>query len=322
MTWLLWQQQRRLVLLVGVALVAAAVFLGATGVSLENTYRRAIKACSASGHGCFDLSNTQFFGGSRLLDLVIAVGFLVPFVLGLFWGVPLVAREFEEGTHRLAWTQSVSRRHWLGVRLGWFVAAAAVVVAVLSALTTWWYGPINAVQFDRLGSAVFDSQGIAPVGYAIFGVVLGATVGALIRRTVAGMAVTFFVFAIVRYVIAEYLRPHLLSAQTVLVSLTGGGRGAPSASWVLSQTIVNASGRIVPLSNGSPAPGSIPLACRSIVYGKQLGACLDPHGFHYLVTYQPANRFWVLQGIEVAIFVAAAIGLAIFTLWWVAREDA
>ena len=38
---------------------------------------------------------------------------LLPALVGMFVGAPLLARELEHGTHRLAWTQSVTRRRWL-----------------------------------------------------------------------------------------------------------------------------------------------------------------------------------------------------------------
>ena len=41
-----------------------------------------------------------------------------PALIGMFWGAPLIARELETGTFRLAWTQSVSRIRWLLVKLG------------------------------------------------------------------------------------------------------------------------------------------------------------------------------------------------------------
>ena len=41
-----------------------------------------------------------------------------PALIGMFWGAPLVARELETGTFRLAWTQSVTRTRWLAVKLG------------------------------------------------------------------------------------------------------------------------------------------------------------------------------------------------------------
>ena len=68
------------------------------------------------------------------LDVLSRAGFaakagvaLSPFVLGLFLGVPLVAREIEARTAPIAWSLSRSRRRWLLQR------AAPVVVAVLLA---------------------------------------------------------------------------------------------------------------------------------------------------------------------------------------------
>jgi len=35
------------------------------------------------------------------------------------------------------------------------------------------------------------------------------------------------------------------------------------------------------------------------------------------VTYQPASRYWPLQGMETALFVVLALLLAGVTFWWV-----
>ena len=43
--------------------------------------------------------------------LVIAL----PAFVGMFWGAPLISREFETGTQALVWQQSVPRRRWLAV---------------------------------------------------------------------------------------------------------------------------------------------------------------------------------------------------------------
>jgi len=37
----------------------------------------------------------------------------LPLFLGMFIGVPLVAGELEQGTHRLAWTQGITRERWI-----------------------------------------------------------------------------------------------------------------------------------------------------------------------------------------------------------------
>jgi uncharacterized membrane protein len=38
---------------------------------------------------------------------------VVPGLVGVFWGAPLIAPELAAGTYRLAWTQSVTRTRWL-----------------------------------------------------------------------------------------------------------------------------------------------------------------------------------------------------------------
>ena len=42
--------------------------------------------------------------------------------------------------------------------------------------------------------------------------------------------------------------------------------------------------------------------------------------YHQLVTYQPASRYWELQGCEPAIFLGAALLLGGFCLWYVRRH--
>jgi hypothetical protein len=46
-------------------------------------------------------------------------------------------------------------------------------------------------------------------------------------------------------------------------------------------------------------------------------ACMRAHHIYNLAIYQPASRFWLLQGIETAIFGALAVALTAFTVWWV-----
>lgn len=38
------------------------------------------------------------------------------------------------------------------------------------------------------------------------------------------------------------------------------------------------------------------------------------------MTYQPARRYWVFQGYKTAIFLALALVVAGFCLWWVRRR--
>ena len=98
-----------------------------------------------------------------------------PSLIGMFWGAPLIARELETGTFRLAWTQSVSRMRWLLVKLGLVGLASAAVGGLLSLMVTWWYSPIDKVNQGRFGAAAFGLHGFVPAGYALFAFALGAT---------------------------------------------------------------------------------------------------------------------------------------------------
>ena len=57
---------------------------------------------------------------------------VAPALIGIFWGAPLVTRELEAGTFRLAWNQSVTRARWMAVKLG-LIGLAAMATAGCSA---------------------------------------------------------------------------------------------------------------------------------------------------------------------------------------------
>ena len=119
--------------------------------------------------------------------------------IGVFWGAPLIAREFETGTYRLAWTQSVTRTRWLAVKLGVVGLASIAVAGLLSLMVTWWSSPIDRVNADRFRLGIFAERDIVPIGYAAFAFALGVTAGLLIRRTLPAMAATLVAFVGARW---------------------------------------------------------------------------------------------------------------------------
>jgi hypothetical protein len=168
--WLSWRQLRIQAAAAAVGVAAAAIVLAVTGPHLADL----------SGN-VFD----QLTRGDRwLYNAGVVVLAVAPAVLGAFWGAPLVARELEAGTHRLVWTQSVTRRRWLATRLGLALLTAAVVMGVLALAVTWWAAPLDGLQSDTRGSlparltpVVFGMRGIVPVAYGVFAVALGVRPG-------------------------------------------------------------------------------------------------------------------------------------------------
>ena len=328
MTWLVWRQHR-VQFLAGAALLAAfAVVIVITGVQVASQYHSALAACAAN-HSCANLSSTLFLGSH-------AVGFLVimtlgaPLLVGLFWGAPLVATEAEAGTTQFAWMQSVTRRHWLTVKIGWMLLAAAVWGGVISALVTWWSGPDNAQQLDAFNPGRFDIMGLVPVAYSLFAVALGIAAGTLLRRVLPAMAVTLAGFIAVRAAIALWLRPHYMSAVTVFYKVTGGFT-PPGSYWRLTSGIVGPNGLAVDQNTNGAVLAGVPVTYlpASCIPPSARGAFTPPPSctralthFHGFLTYQPADRYWAFQGIEAGIFLVLAAALIAVTAVALLRHDA
>jgi ABC-type transport system involved in multi-copper enzyme maturation permease subunit len=175
-------------------LVIAAIVLAVTGLQLAHLYDSSAlatclgTACTKSA-ASFQNRAVSYASLGRFLGFVV-LG--VPAVIGLFWGAPLVAREIETHTDRLAWTQGVTRSRWIAVKLAVVGVASMAVTGLLSLMITWWASPIDKASMYRWSA--FDQRGIVPVAYAAFAFTLGVAAGAVIRRTLPAMAVALVVF--------------------------------------------------------------------------------------------------------------------------------
>src|SRR4051794_26885635 len=167
MIWLTWRQFRAQAVagLIGIAAVVAifaATRPALTGLARSTGYLGCTTGCADLAETFVDQAAGAFFGVLYYFGIILLFG--LPGLIGLFWGAPLVARELETGTHRLAWSQSVSRRRWLAVKLGGVGLATVAAAGASSVVITWW-----ASLLDQAGGwiqpSVFGSRGIVPIGY-------------------------------------------------------------------------------------------------------------------------------------------------------------
>ena len=222
MIWLTWRQLRTQTLVTAAMLALLAALLVATGLDLAGQYSSSgLSACNGQAACQSAASSFLSLVSGSPLDQVFYVGivltYVVPALIGMFWGAPLIARELETGTFRLAWNQSVSRTRWVLVKLGLIGLIAMATAGLLGWMTSWWASPIyraaaltGKVQ-SRITPLAFGAQGITPLGYAAFAFALGVTVGLLIRRTIPAMALTLAMFAFVQLAWPNWVRPHLIS---------------------------------------------------------------------------------------------------------------
>lgn len=325
------------------ALAIVAIVLAVTGPRLAHFYDAHVAGCQAAGN-CSGVTNT-FLGFYHVVQAGLGPILLVlPALIGIFWGAPLLAHELETGTFRLAWTQSQTRGRWLAVKLFLTGLAAMAAAGLLSLMVTWWFSPLDTYNANRFTPAMFGERGIVPIGYAAFAFAFGVAAGLLIRRTIPAMAATLAAYLAARLAMTYAIRPHLMTpVRAVRPFLASGPASGPSpADWVLSDQTVNAAGQVVG-QNGSigssggfgfnvhhngtfslagvgHCPGTVPHGTSRTLPPGLMQACINHYGIRQVLTYQPISRYWAFQGLELAIFLALALALAGFCFWWMRRR--
>ncbi|MFF5112107.1 ABC transporter permease [Streptosporangium sp. NPDC000509] len=345
MIWLTWRQFRGSAAMMAALLVTLVAALALTGPELASSYSTGITACTRDG-SC-DRFYDRFFDEYQLPFMAVSfVVLLLPALIGLFWGAPLIARELEAGTHLLVWNQSITRGRWLTVKLGLVGLAAVAVTCLCGLAVTWWSDPLDrsaASELALMAPLVFGARGIVPMGYAAFAFVLGVTVGMLVRRTLPAMALTLVVFAAIQIAMPLLVRPHLMPPVTstfelskanvdgigvdrdetqyvriMLESVVPGHAGA----WVLSSDLVDPTGR----TSGAEAAvrtSTTSGPCAPQGPGQGMDSCvteINRLGYRQQATYQPLERFWPFQWIETGIYALFTVGLTWFCFWWVGRR--
>ena len=312
MIWLGWRQQRNEALLAALLLALLAAFLIPTGLHLAATYDDgAIASCI--GHDS-PRCNTVVSAFERRFEGLTGIFNwlqLAPGVIGALLAAPILL-ELEQRTFRLAWTQSVTRRRWLLVKLAWLGASALAAAAVLTVLLTWWRQPLDDLH-GRFSENAFSVEGIVPYAYMLFAAALALALGVLLRRAALAIGLTLVAFLGVRLTIVNSVRPHF-QAPVVKTSDARPDFASLNYDWVLDAGPID--------RQGNPAP--IELLDRCAPQGPRpqrvAGACLESHGIRTRVVYQPADRFWTFQWIETALFLGLAAVLGGFAAWWIVRR--
>jgi hypothetical protein len=353
-----WLQARAQTAVVAAALAAVAVIAAVTGPRLLHLYDANVATCQASA--CAS-ATTAFLASYRWMQVFAPPVLLVlPALIGAFWGAPLIARELETGTFRMAWTQSVTRQRWLAVKLLLVGLSSLAATGLLSLILTWWFSPIDRVQQNLLTPSMFGVRGIVPVGYAAFAFALGVTAGALIRRTVPAMAVTLAAFTAARLAVTYYVRPHVFTPLRVVSPFVmGTGTGPPPlpgavkpGDWVLTAQTINGAGQVIGQYGGvgpsgninfhvtqgavslvgvGPCPNTFPAdavaratartaAQPPAAFNVAAQECVNKLGIREIVTYQPLSHYWPLQWLETLIFLGLAVALAGLCFWRVRRS--
>ncbi|MEV4191044.1 ABC transporter permease [Streptomyces toxytricini] len=247
-------------------------------------------AASSSGYGFLQLS--MQYAGRGLLFL--------PAVVAAFVAGPLIGREWDSGTWRLALTQSTDPKAWLGVKV--LLAAATAGLGSAALIGVYRTGWVRVAETHRLTWAdpgAYEASGPVLVGYCLLAVALGALVGQLVRRTLPAMAVAGLSTGAVMWA-AGSLRWSILPVTTTTMPLSGNlARQAPVSAFVTDTGLVTGSGERLP-----------EYACWART--KNLTDCpADMNVTAWYTEFHPASHYWPTQLIETSI----ALALAALTLY-------
>jgi hypothetical protein len=318
MIWLTWRQHRKQLLFLLAVLAALAALLVPVGLRMHSALTDTGLAACIRGLGgsewlplasmgdCEDASQA-FSNRYAWAQLPAVLLMLFPLLLGMFFGAPLVAREVEQGTHRLVWTQGITRQRWFATKLALFIAGAVVISVAYTLLTTWWLDPVSGSIDSRFAFPFFDLYGVVPIGYALFAIALGVFAGTVSRKTLSAMALTLVGFVAVRVAVITLARPNFmrpLERKFPVETEVVPNRWVDD--WIMSNDVYDAQGNLVASGSIRLCPERAQAQCGSTDVN--------------VWTYQPGSRFWLFQYLETGIFVALAAVLILLAVRQVRRR--
>lgn len=322
MIWVGWRQQRVETLITAATLALLAAVAVPVGVHMASVYTHEdLGACAATLQPgpCTD-SVASFLMRFSSLNLLFMWSTLLPSLAALLLAAPFVL-DLDNGTYRLYWTQSITRRRWIVTKLMLGVVVTVVAAGCLAVLAMWLRAPLDHLS-GRLGASEYDAEGIVPIADALFVFGVAVALGALWRRAVPALLVSFVVYIIGRSFMDSLIRQRLLApVKSTWLERSGSGPNLNQAL-VINQFISDKNGHRIadavgPCANPSSSSGLL-------AHTERL--CAQPHalGAHIYMTaiYQPASRFWQIQGVEFGIVAGIGALLVLLAGWWTHRRIA
>ncbi|WP_327256954.1 ABC transporter permease [Streptomyces sp. NBC_01244] len=287
--WVAVRQHRRVLWTVPALIAVGLVVMVALRVwSAYPTYDELHRPVLTPG---YDLLRGYMQSASRSLVFL-------PLLVGAFVAGPMVSRELESGTWRLALTQSTTARAWLGSKV--LVAAAVSVLGSLALIGIYrlgWARVSDTYELHWYDRGPYESAGPVLVGYVLLGVALGTLVGQLVRRILPAMAVT----GLLTGSVLLGLRALRWSFLPVVTETAHHGVNpdslVPPSGFVMSTGLFTTTGERKPWYSCYEET-QIPGVCRD-----------DMDVASVYAHFHPASHYWPTQLIETSILLALAVAV-------------
>jgi hypothetical protein len=325
----IWIQHRFSVLVMIGIFGLIAAFMLVTGASIHGDYAKYLSnKCSYFGHNpvngaeCSNLS-ASLLHSLDLFTIVEIITHVVAVLIAMFIGAPLVSREFESGSYQFAWTQGTPRSSWLTMKL-LFLGTMVVVLAIpLGLIASWYAQPFNAIGFvSHWQPGQFDVTAVTLSAICLTGLLSGVLIGALLKKVVGAIATAGLMVGALVIAIFAYLDRAIFSIHT------------SASTWYPSDGNIGAVNRFAPVGIGPKGSwggwlsniwyeGLNGVHLSAEASGRVLDQLLSSnlkttqvesphyeltwlanHHYSFWISYQPANRFWIAQGVQAIIILA------------------
>lgn len=301
--WVTVRQHRRALRVAAVAVAAALVVVG--GLRLWDAM---VPDMVMEGGDKVPADDDHGYGLLRWgMEYFSVAMVLLPLLVGAFVAGPMVARELESGTYKLALNQSVAPSRWLGAKLLTAAGATAVIIAALMAVYQVGLARVEgSLELHWADRGAYEASGTILLAQSLLAIAVGALVGQLVRRTVPAMAVTGILVGLPILLLGAY-RWDFLSVETITgpINVSTGILVAPGDGFMTDHGLLAADGGRI---TDWPCWGN-----------EDTYTCLARKGVtgQYL-DYHPASHFWPTQLIETGIVLALA-ALALLAAFRVLR---
>ncbi|MER5281702.1 hypothetical protein ABT025_39245 [Streptomyces sp. NPDC002809] len=299
-------QHRRVLWIAGALALAGVVLLTASvwwNSGTADTYADSGCSYTDTSPRCVTAFQDMLSHQAWLRDVLRYAGAamtVLPAAIGLFVAGPMIGRELESGTYRLAWSQSVSPARWLLTKLTVPAAITVVVVPVLSAVYAWCRTSPDTDRVAWYDTSTYAAMGTLPTASALLAIAIGALAALLVRRTLLAMSITALAYGAVALALAA-VRSSLWAVTTVATPLNANPAGLPGSTLFVGSGLMAGEQRLRgETCYGDPVPESV-------------DRCLaDHHVTGTYTDYHPASHFWPLQLVGTGIvLVLAAIAVAL-----------
>ncbi|MEU9960229.1 hypothetical protein [Streptomyces sp. NPDC050982] len=274
--------------------VLSATMLWAYGPGFDAADKDLGERCRENVEACHFPDGPAFHRYDRAVAYSTLAVTCFPFLVAVWAGAALIARELETGTAHLAWTQSVSPTRWLAAKLAvpaLLITAGTAVLVPLHRLM--WNQDAWLRSMDWYDRSIYPSSGTLPLAHALCGLALGALAGLVVGRALPALGVAFAALLGVFYLGNEY-RLSLWPTVTV----TGAkALSLPDDALQLDRGVITAEGTRI--ANN--------MACTDADGAADLRRCLADSGLDEIwATYHPKSHYWPLQLAETGVVLAVA----------------